>query len=544
MSETKVGVAYARVSTEGQLKNDDGRRRDDGSPEAQRERCEKHIAYLSSQGTPHRIIEFLNDEGYSGKNTDRPHFQRMWDLVSNRQVDFIVAAELSRLSRSVVDFLELIDHCNKNKVDVIIIGLKLDTADAFGRMLLVILIALAQFEREMTSHRVKENALARLLKDGKINGAAEILGLSRDPDRKGHFLVNHDELLKAEKILNLFTQFSSKRKVLHAARKLGITGTKGRELTERMVDGVIDHAKWRYRGLWYANRENRDKDIKLLPPSKQFQIVKLPHGPLIDEKLLDQVEAKLADTKKHKKKSGSDDYIYLLSHILFYEDGSNFSGQCAKNREYRYYHNRKNDQRIRCDEIHPVIIKRVKNYVTGFPEFNELVEAAILRRQIELPKIESQIHAIERDLQKMNESEQVLRDQLLDGTQRSKPEFMPWLESQVEKLGKDRKQKAGELESLERYRTEVLRKVGLESLAETVKTFRDRFDTLTWTEQRDMIEKVIKKIVVHQDNRLEIVVFGTPRGGVTGRNKSTERELNGGVEGTRTLGLSRDRRAL
>jgi hypothetical protein len=53
----------------------------------------------------------------------------------------------------------------------------------------------------------------------------------------------------------------------------------------------------------------------------------------------------------------------------------------------------------------------------------------------------------------------------------------------------------------------------------------DRFDTLTGTEQRDMIEKVIKKIVVHQDNRLEIVVFGTPRGGVTGRNKSTEREL-------------------
>lgn len=61
-------------------------------------------------------------------------------------------------------------------------------------------------------------------------------------------------------------------------------------------------------------------------------------------------------------------------------------------------------------------------------------------------------------------------------------------------MGKDRKQKAGELESLERYRTEVLRKVGLESLNETVKTFRDRFDTLTGTEQRDMIEKVIKKI--------------------------------------------------
>ena len=243
MNTIRIGVAYARVSTEGQLKNDDGKRRDDGSPEAQRERCEKHIAYLASQtGTPHRIKEFLNDEGYSGKNTDRPHFQRMWDLISSRQIDFIVAAELSRLSRSVIDFLELIAHCEKNKVDVIIIGLKLDTADAFGRMLIVILIALAQFEREMTSHRVKENAIARLLKDGKINGAAEILGLDRDPERKGHFLVNQDELVKVEKLLKMFTQFSSKKKLLQAARKMGITGKKGRELTRQTIDRVIENA--------------------------------------------------------------------------------------------------------------------------------------------------------------------------------------------------------------------------------------------------------------------------------------------------------------
>lgn len=66
--------------------------------------------------------------------------------------------------------------------------------------------------------------------------------------------------------------------------------------------------------------------------------------------------------------------------------------------------------------------------MTGFPEFNDLVEAAILRRQIEFPKIENQIRAIEQDLQKLDESEQVLRDQLLDSAQRSKAEFMPWLE--------------------------------------------------------------------------------------------------------------------
>jgi DNA invertase Pin-like site-specific DNA recombinase len=545
MSKIKSGVAYSRVSTDGQLQDDAGRRRDDASPEAQRERCEKHIAYLSSQtGIEHRIVEFLSDEGYSGKNTDRPGFQRMWDLIATRQIDFTVSSELSRLSRSVIDFLELISHCEKNKVDVIIIGLKLDTADAFGRMLIVILVALAQFEREMTSHRVKENALARLLKDGKINGAAEILGLSRDPNKAGHFLVNTEELLKAEKLLKLFLQFSSKKKLLEAARVSGITGTKGRVLTARMIDTVIENAQWRYRGLWYANRENKDQDSKLLTPSKQFQTVKLPHGPLINETLLNEVQAKLKDTLAKKKKSGKDDYIYLLSHVLFYEDGSGFSGQCAKNREYRYYHNRKNDLRIRCDEIHPVVIKRIKTYLVGHPEFNERVEAAVLRRQTELPRLESRLSDIARKIKKIDEGEEALRNQLVEGIREGKAGFMVWLEEQVEKMGKERGHLQTELQGLERYRAEVMRRSGLESLEDTVKTFRDRFDGLTGTEQRNMIEKIIRRITVHGDNRLEFVICGDPGNqfrAVTSRNKSTESDQNGGVYGTRTRGLPRDR---
>lgn len=76
--------------------------------------------------------------------------------------------------------------------------------------MVIILVALAQFEREMTSQRVKENALSRLLKDGKINGAAEILGLDRDPDRRGHFIPNKAELKQAEQLFRYFLEVPSK----------------------------------------------------------------------------------------------------------------------------------------------------------------------------------------------------------------------------------------------------------------------------------------------------------------------------------------------
>ena len=189
--KVKRGISYGRVSTYDQAFNIDGNRREDASPEAQRSRCLDHVRFLNSKGKgDYQILEHISDEGFSGKNTNRPGYQKMLDLVSSNIIDFIVASELSRISRSVIDFLELVAHCEAHDVDLVIIGLDLDTSSPIGRVMVIILVALAQFEREMTSQRVKENALNRLLKDGKINGAAEILGLGRDPERTGHFLVN------------------------------------------------------------------------------------------------------------------------------------------------------------------------------------------------------------------------------------------------------------------------------------------------------------------------------------------------------------------
>ncbi|WP_414697044.1 recombinase family protein [Oligoflexus sp.] len=101
------------------------------------------------------------------KDTNRPGYQKLWDLISGQKIDFCVAAELSRLSRSLVDFLAFVAHCEANKVDLFIIGLDLDSSNPFGRMMVVVLVALAQFEREMTAVRFRENAVARLLRGGE-----------------------------------------------------------------------------------------------------------------------------------------------------------------------------------------------------------------------------------------------------------------------------------------------------------------------------------------------------------------------------------------
>lgn len=542
---TKRGISYGRVSTLDQAYNKDGNRRDDASPEAQRSRCADHVRFLNSKsGVDYQILNHISDEGFSGKNTNRPGYQRMWDLITSKSIDFIVCSELSRISRSVVNFLELVSHCEAHEVDLVIIGLDLDTSSPIGRVMVIILMALAQFEREMTSQRVKENALNRLLKDGKINGAAEILGLDRDPNRAGHFLVNEEELIKIEKILKLFLMFSSKQKVLAEAKKMGLTGKKGRELTARVVDTVIENVKWRYRGLWHANKENKHRDQGELPETKRFQIVKLPHGPLIEEKLLDKVEQKLTDTYVNRKRSGKEGRIYLLSHILFYEDGSSYYGGPGKGREYFYYYCKGDGPNIRCDEIEKLVIDRIKAYFKGNEIFARLVENAIKKRIEELPKLDHEISLVQNALQSLEDENNSLRAELKEKAKRERPGFMDWLEKEVEKINDQKIKRDQELNILFNARADLMKKSGLENLEKTAIEFIERFEQLTGVQQRDFIERMIAKIVIKKDNALELHVLWDPKKGVTRMTKSSISDQNGGVDGTRTRGLRRDRPAL
>ena len=190
-----------------------------------------------------------------------------------------------------------------------IAGQPLDTSAPIGRVVVTILCALAQFEREITAERTRENAMARLLKDGKINGSAEIFGLVRDLNRKGHFLIDQDGLKVAESVMKLFLKFSSKKKVVQYAKEIGLTGKNGKEITIRQVECVLKNAETRYRGIWFANHQNKEKDPNLLQPSHRHQLVHLPQGPLLDIPLLNEVVEKARDTHAKKKRSGADDYV-------------------------------------------------------------------------------------------------------------------------------------------------------------------------------------------------------------------------------------------
>lgn len=102
------------------------------------------------------------DKGYSGKNTNRPAFQRMMEDVEKGLIQKIIVYRLDRFSRSISDFGKLWDMLKKHNVEFVSINETFDTSTPMGRAMLSIIMVFAQLERETTAERVRDNYYQRV----------------------------------------------------------------------------------------------------------------------------------------------------------------------------------------------------------------------------------------------------------------------------------------------------------------------------------------------------------------------------------------------
>ena len=143
--------AYCRISTE--LQNDGV------SLELQEMRIS---AYCVSQGFQ---LEKIYKEIYSAKDLNRPQLQLM--LSELKIGDIVAVLDLSRLSRSTLDTLSLIKWFDENKIGFVCISQKIDTTSPEGRIMMIFISALNQFERENTARKVSSSMQA-LSQQGKL----------------------------------------------------------------------------------------------------------------------------------------------------------------------------------------------------------------------------------------------------------------------------------------------------------------------------------------------------------------------------------------
>ena len=88
-----------------------------------------------------------------------------------REGDVLIVTKLDRLARSIHDLWTIVNRLEAKKVELRILDLNLDTSTSTGRLMLSMMGALAQFEREMLLERQREG-IARAKAEGKFKGRA------------------------------------------------------------------------------------------------------------------------------------------------------------------------------------------------------------------------------------------------------------------------------------------------------------------------------------------------------------------------------------
>src|SRR5216117_2248706 len=154
---------YTRVSTE------HGLDQEFNSLDAQHDAASAYIRSQAHAGWA-LIRSRYDDRGYSGGSTDRPDLQKLLDDIRSRKIDVIVVYKVDRLTRSLADFAKLVELFDAHGVSFVSVTQQFNTTTSMGRLTLNVLLSFAQFEREVTSERIRDKIAASKRKGLWVGG--------------------------------------------------------------------------------------------------------------------------------------------------------------------------------------------------------------------------------------------------------------------------------------------------------------------------------------------------------------------------------------
>lgn len=155
---------------------------------------ESQLEYCRYEAHGEACLEYI-DRGFSGKNTNRPDFERMMQDIQKGMIQRVIVYKLDRISRSILDFANMMEIFQTFHVEFISSTEKFDTSTPIGRAMLNICIVFAQLERETIQKRVTDTYYSRS-KKGYYMGGRIPYGF-----RLTKTIINHIQTSKYEEIL-------------------------------------------------------------------------------------------------------------------------------------------------------------------------------------------------------------------------------------------------------------------------------------------------------------------------------------------------------
>jgi site-specific DNA recombinase len=205
---------YTRKSTS------EGLEQEFTSLDNQRESAESYIASQKHEGWL-LLPDRYDDGGFTGANIERPALTKLLSDIKEGKINCVVVYKVDRLSRSLMDFAQLLEFFEQHKVTFVSVTQQFNTNTSMGRLTLNILLSFAQFEREIISERTRDK-MGAARKRGQWLGGRPPFGYSVNPEDKKKLIVNPEEAAVVKEIFKLYLEGNSLMRVAQIFNQRGL----------------------------------------------------------------------------------------------------------------------------------------------------------------------------------------------------------------------------------------------------------------------------------------------------------------------------------
>ena len=465
--EKPVGI-WIRVSTEDQAKGE--------SPEHHERRAR---VYAEAKGW--EVKEIYRLEAVSGKSVmNHPETQRMLQDVRTGRIKALIFSKLARLARNTKELLEFAEIFQEYGADLISLQESIDTSTPAGRLFYTLIAAMAQWEREEIAERVAASVPIRA-KLGKPLGGQAPFGYRWENKR---LVPDPKEAPVRKLIYELFLEHKRKKTVARILNEMGYRTRSGARFSDTTIRRLLRDPT--AKGLHRANYTKSLGPNKkwVLKPKEEWVYQKVE--PIVSEELWNECNA-ILDEQEKKNKRPARKTVHLFSGLVFcycgkkmYVPSNTPKYVCQKCRN-----------KIRTDDLEGIFKEQLKDFFFSPDEISAYLSKAdkvIKEKEELLQSLMEEKRKVEKERERVYRA--YINEELDVHTFGSR--FRP-LEERVRQIENQIPELQAEIDFLK------IQYLSSDEILHEAKDLYSRWDNLTFEEKRKIVETIVEKIVIGED---------------------------------------------
>ena len=503
---------YTRVSTSMQV--------DGFSLEAQRTRLLKYAEFKELE-----VVGEYSDKGRSGKNVQgRPEFQRMIkDIESGKdKVSFVLVFKLSRFGRNAADVLTSLQKIQDYDVNLICAEDGLDSSCGTGKMMIQILSAVAELERENIRVQTMEGRLQKA-REGKWNGGFAPYGyklvdgkLEIAEDEVEVIRIIFDKFVNTTIGINGIAKYLNEQGYLKKKRQNNTKDYYNPSFIKGVLDNPVYCGKIAFQRRKTEKISGRHEEYHIVRQS-EFPVYDGIHEAIISEDLWLQAQKKRSKTGHKNDKKHKLEHEHLLSGILKCPIcGANLYGNVNRKKkddgtyykEYFFYacKHRKMVDGVRCnydkqwneDVINKAVEETIRKVVKN-PDFETALRKKIDSR-VDTSALDAEMENLQKALRQLNSAKDRLGKQMdcLDATDKHYDKKYEDMQARLDDLYDKIDETEDEIAELQsRIGFLIEQKISSDNVYKYLLYFDKLYDKFTDMEKKTFLGSFIEKIEVY-----------------------------------------------